>query len=86
MIKPMLVTYRRVVSIPLLPALAAAGIVVIVCGLAGTMLAVVGIVKCSKALFGTFGSDVLEHDAPPRRDHTIEATVVNQSSLRRWDR
>jgi len=74
----MFVIYHRVGRIPVLPALAAAGAIVIVSGIAVTILAIVGVVGFGTRLLRTFGL-VGTGRAPASYggDDVIEGVVVN---------
>ena len=73
-------TYHRVGRIPVLPALAAAGALVIVGGIAVTILAIVGVVRFGTRLLRTFG---LVGTRPAPRSHgddVIEGVVVDRGA------
>ena len=76
----MFVTYHRVGRIPVLPALAAAGALIIVGGIAVTILAIVGVVACSARALRAFGIVVAEPRLPFEAGDTIEGVVVHRSS------
>ena len=76
----MFVTYRHVGKIPVLPALAAAGALVIVGGIAVTILAIVGVVACGAKLLRAFGLLLPEQRLPFQRVDTVEGIVVTRSS------
>ena len=79
----MFFTYSRVGRIPVLPALAAAGALVIVGGMAVTIavatLAVVGVVACGARLLRTFRLAPSERRPACEDRDTIEGVVVNES-------
>jgi hypothetical protein len=75
----MFVTYQRIARIPVLPALAAAGALVIVGGIAVTILAIVGVVACGTKLLRVFGFVLSERRLPFHGDDTIDGVVVNRS-------
>lgn len=73
-------TYYRVGRIPVLPALAAAAAIVIVGGVAVTLLAIVGVVGLAARLLRTFGLVATERASVSQGDDVIEGVVVNRSS------
>ena len=73
-------TYHRVGRIPVLPALAAAGAIVIVGGIAVTILAIVGVVWLGTRLLRTFGLVGTKPALPSKNDDVIEGVVVSRSS------
>lgn len=75
----MFFTYHRVGRIPVLPALAAAGALVIVGGIAVTTLAIVGAVACGTRLLRAFGLAPAERRLAFQDRETIEGVVVNRS-------
>ena len=75
----MFFTYHRVGRIPVLPALAAAGALVIVGGIAVTILAIVGVVGFGTMLLRTFGLVRTERALASEGDDVIEGVVVNRS-------
>lgn len=76
----MFFTYHRAGRIPVLPALAAAGALVIVCGIAVTTLAIVGVVACGIRLLRAVGLVPAERQLPFQGHDTIEGVVVNRSA------
>jgi hypothetical protein len=74
----MFFTYHRVGRIPVLPALAAAGALVIVGGIAVTTLAIVGVVAFGTRLLRASGLLGAERPRAFQPDDTIEGTVVNR--------
>lgn len=76
----MIVMYHRVGKIPVLPALAAAGALVIVGGIAVTVLSIVGVLAWSTKALRALGFVVAEPRLPLERNDTIEGVVVDQSS------
>jgi hypothetical protein len=82
----MFFTYHRVGRIPVLPALAAAGAIVIVGGIAVTILAIVGVVGFGTRLLRTFGLVGTERALASQGDDVIEGVVVNRSSTGMSDR
>jgi hypothetical protein len=81
----MFFTYHRVGKIPVLPALAAAGALVIVGGIAVTIavttLAIVGVVAGSVRLLRTLGLAPAERRLAFQDHETIEGVVVNRSQV-----
>ena len=69
--------YHRVGRIPVLPALAAAGAIVIVSGIAVTILAIVGVVGFGTRLLRTFGLVGTGRAPASYGDDVIEGVVVN---------
>jgi hypothetical protein len=82
----MFVTYHRVGRSALLPALAAAGVLVIIGGIAAmiavTTLAIVAIVAVGIKVLRAFGLGGPRRSLALRADDTIEGVVVNRSSAR----
>lgn len=76
----MIFTYHRAGRIPLLPALAAAGAIVIVGGIAATILAIVGILGCGAWLLRAIGLGATERGLATQSDDIIEGIVVNRSA------
>ena len=76
----MFVTYQRVGRIPVLPALAAAGAIVVVGGIAATILPIVGIVGCGSVLLRELGLVATKPAPASQGDDLIEGVVVNRSS------
>jgi hypothetical protein len=71
--------YHRAGRIPVLPALAAAGAIVIVSGIAVTILAIVGVVGFGTRLLRTFG--LVGTGAPASNgDDVIEGVVMNANN------
>lgn len=73
-------TYHRVGRITVLPALAAAGAIVIVGGIAVTILTIVGVVRLGTRLLRTFGLVGTKPALPSQGDDVIEGVVVSRSS------
>ena len=73
-------TYHRVGRIPVLPALAAAGALVIVGGIAVTILAIVGVVRFGTRLLRTMGLVRTRPALFSQGDDVIEGVVVDRSS------
>jgi hypothetical protein len=76
----MFFTYHRVGRIPVLPALAAAAAMVVVGGIAVTILAIVGIVGCGAWLLRAVGLVATERVLATQSDDVIEGIVVNRSA------
>ena len=81
----MLITYRRVGSGAVLPAVAAAGVFVIVGGIAATIavtaLSVVAVVAVGTRVLRAFGVGAATRRLAFDADQTIEGVVVNRSSV-----
>ena len=82
----MLFTYHRAGKIPVLPALAAAGAVVIVGGIAVTILAIVGVIGFGTRLLRTFGLVGTERALASEGGDVIEGVVVSRPSAGMLDR
>jgi hypothetical protein len=82
----MFFTYQRVGRIPVLPALAAAGAIVIVGGIAATILTIVGVVGCGTRLLRALGLVATKRAPASQGDEIIEGVVVNRSSAGMLDR
>ena len=78
--------YQRVGRIPVLPAIAAAGGIVIVGGIAATILATVGVVACATRLLRALGLVATKRATASQGDDIIEGVVVNRSSTPMLDR
>ena len=76
----MFLTFHRVDRIPVLPALAAAGVLAVVGGIAVTTLAILGIVALGSKLLRAFGLVEAERRLGFQPDEPIEGIVVNRSS------
>ena len=76
----MVFTYQRVGRPPVLCALAAAGSIVIVGGVAATMLTIVGAVACGTRLLRALGLVATKRAPASQGDDIIEGVVVNRSS------
>lgn len=76
----MIVKYHRIGRISVLPAVAAAGALVIVGGIAVTVLSIVGVIAWSTKALRALGFVVAEPRLPLEGDDTIEAVVVDRSS------
>lgn len=76
----MLITYHRVGRIRVLPALAAAGAMVMVGGIAVAILAIVGIVWCGAWLLRAVGLVPTKAGPAAQSDDIIEGTVVHRSA------
>ena len=83
---PILFTYHRVGRIPVLPALAAVGAVVIVGGLAATILAIVGVAAVGTRLLRRVGLAGTTPALPVQRDDVIEGVVVDRPAAGISDR
>jgi hypothetical protein len=81
----MFIIHHRVGRIPVLPALAAVGALVVVGGIAVTTLAIVGIIACGTRLLRAIG---LVSAGPPvsQNGDTIEDVVLSRSSTGMLDR
>jgi hypothetical protein len=77
----MFITYGRVGRSAVLPAVAAAGAIVVVGGIAVTILAIVGVVGFGTRLLRTFGLVGTERALASQGDDVIEGVVVNRSSV-----
>ena len=82
----MFLTYRHVGKIPVLPALAAAGALVVVGAIAVTILAILGVVACGTRLLRAFGLALPSRRLPLQRGATVEGIVVTRSSAGMLDR
>ena len=82
----MFITYSRVVRFRGLPALAAAGAIVIVGSIAATVLAIVGVVGFGTRLLRTFGLVETEPPLVSQVDDAIEGVTVNRSPAGVLDR
>ena len=82
----MVFTYQRVGRIPVLSVLAAVGAIVIVGGIAATILTIVGVVGCSTRLLRALGLVGTERAPAPRGNDIIEGVVVNRSPAGILDR
>jgi hypothetical protein len=85
MSQAMFFTYHRVGRIPVLPAIAAAGPIVIVGGIAVSILAIVGIVGCGAWLLRALGLMGTERAPASQSDDIIDGVVVHRSSARILD-
>lgn len=74
----MFVTYHRVGRIPVLPALAAAGAIVLVGGIAVALFAMVGIIGCGAWLLRAAGLVATEPVLATPSGDIIEGMVVNR--------
>jgi hypothetical protein len=77
---------HRAGRIPVLPALAAAGAIVVVSGIAVTILAIVGVVGLGSRLLRRSGLVGTERALAPESDRVIEGVVVSRSSAGMSDR
>jgi len=75
-----MIIYRRVGSISFLPALAAAGALIIVAGIAATTIVIVGIAAGAARLLRVAGLGPLERPLPFARHDTIDGVVVRRSA------
>lgn len=82
----MVFTYRRVGTIPVLPALAAAGALVMVGGIAATIVAIVGVVGYGTRLLRALGLVGTTRALRTHSDDIIEGVVVNRSDAGRAPR
>lgn len=80
MSQAMFFTYHRAGRLPVLPAIAAAGAIVIVGGIAVTIFAMVGIVRCGAWLLRAVGLVGTERVLATQSDDIIEGIVVSRSA------
>ena len=76
----MFFTYHRVGRIPVLPALVAAGAIVIFGGIAATILTIAGVVGCGARLLRALGLLGTGQAPVSQGDGIIEGVVVKRSS------
>jgi hypothetical protein len=81
----MIVTYHRIGRIPVLPALAAAGALVVVGGIAVTVLSIVGLIAWSTKALRAVGIVVAKPRLPLAGGDIIDGVVVHRSSTSTLD-
>ena len=77
----MVFTYQRAGRIPVLPAIVAAGGIVIVGGVAATILAIVAVVACGTRLLRALGLLATQRAPASQGDDIIEGVVVNNTDI-----